>query len=322
MLGLTQDRVTRLDGRRDFGRKAHGGLGAETDKPLAQDRPATILDFRQNSSVLVRTVEREVIPRLLVAHTASGASAIRSGPASANSADVPDRSEVLAFVGLIATRDVAAARKYIETRRAGGMSLESLYLHLLIPSARRLAELWDADLCHYEEIAVGMLQLQQVLHELGPAFSSEAQCRCRGRKALLVSAPAEQNMLGVFMVSEFFRCVASEFFYRAGWEVWRAPPASRAQMLDVVHAQWFDVIDLCASSTERLATLRLDIAEIRKVSLNRRVGVVVGGPVFSDHPELLESVGADAAATDSRDALSRAELLVERQERETSQPYY
>ncbi|MGQ0620107.1 MAG: cobalamin B12-binding domain-containing protein [Panacagrimonas sp.] len=312
MMGMTQDRVTRLDVRRDSIRKLRGGAH---ESPAPSDPLATILDFRQSSGVLVRTVQREVIPRLMVAYRPSSLARL---PAP----ELPGRADIVEFTGLIATCDVAAARSRIESKRVEGMSLETLYLHLLIPAARRLADLWEADLCHYEEIAVGMLHLQQMLHELSPGFSSEMQCRSRGRKALLVSAPAEQNMLGVFMVSEFCRCVTTEFFHRAGWEVWRTPPPSRAKMLDVIHSHWFDVIDVSTSCEGRLPNLSADIAEMRRVSRNRQVGVMVGGPVFSDHPELKVRVGADASASDARDSLLQAETLVERREREKTHPYY
>lgn len=320
MIGLTQDRVTRIDVRREPSKDLQGlrgGVSAEREPLLRSEGPATILDFRQNSDVLVRTVEREVIPRLMVAHRPGCAARVRD-----DGIGLPDRADVVELTGLIASCDTVAVRSRIEAKRAQGMSLETIYLYLLVPAARRLADLWEADLCQYEEIAVGMLCLRQILHESSAAFSSGERCQSRGRKALLVSAPGEQNMLGVFMVSEFCRCMASEFFHRAGWEVWRAPPASRAQMLDVVRSNWFDVVDISASCEGRMPSLTADIAEIRKISRNREVSVIVGGPVFSDHPEFSECVAADASACDARDTLLQAEALIERRGLGNIRSYY
>lgn len=317
MIGLTHDRVTRLDVKRD-NKKSRSDAGPDEGDPSDAGRTSTILDFRHNAGPLARTVQTEVIPRLMVAHRNSGGVPYVAGP----TADPLERADVVEFTALIANSNAAAAHARIEQKRAQGVTLEAVYLDLLVPSARRLSDLWEADLCHYEEIAVGMLHLQQVLHDLSPVFSSEAHCRSRGLKALLVSAPAEQNMLGVYMVSEFCRCVASEFYHRAGWEVWRTPPASRAQLLDVLRTQRFDVLDVSASCDGRLPTLSADISDMRRVSRNRDLGVVVGGPVFYDDPELVASVGADAAASDARDALSQAEAVVARRKREDSQSYY
>lgn len=305
MNGLTQDRVTRLSARRNSSRKAHHAtVGIKGTSQQADPLP-TNLGMGQPAEALARTVEREVIPRLIVAHRPHRTSLLCTGHAS-----LVDESDVLEFTGLLANRDVAEALARIELKRERGISLESLYLDLLIPAARRLADLWEADQCHYDDIALGIMHLRQVLHELSPVFSVECERRCCNRKVLLLSAPGEQSMLGVFMVTEFYRCIASEFFYRAGWEVWRAPPTSRSQLSGILRSQWFDVIDVSASCEARLPLLSADLAEMRKTSCNSRVGMIVGGPVFRDHPELASSVGADASASDPRDALLQAEMLV------------
>ena len=302
MNGLTEQRATRPSVRRNSAKKSRNVADFDTGSNRDMEARASAQAPGPTPEALGRTVEREVIPRLIFAH--------RPQPAANDGADRVDVAEVVEFTQLIATRELAEAQARIESKRAQGTSLETLYLKLLIPVARRLSELWEADLCNYEDIAMGMLHLQQVLHGLSPAFSTEFQCRSRGRKALLLSAPAEQCMLGVFMVTDFYRCVASEFFHRAGWEVWRAPPRARAQLLGILSSQWFDVIDVSASCEARLPSLLADIEEMRKASRNSHVGVVVGGPVFNDHPEFASAVGADASATDPRDTLAQAELLV------------
>ncbi len=302
MNGLTEQRAMRQSARRSSAKKTRKAVDFDTGSNCEFDAQASAQPPSPTPEALGRTVEREVIPRLVFAHRPN-----RSEIDGANRIDVAD---VVEFTQLIATRELTEAQARIDSKRAQGVSLETLYLQLLIPVARRLSELWEADLCHYEDIAMGMLHLQQVLHGLSPAFSTEFQCRSRGRKALLLSAPAEQCMLGVFMVTDFYRCVASEFFHRAGWEVWRAPPRARSQLLGILSSQWFDVIDVSASCEARLPSLSADIEEMRKASRNSDVGVVVGGPVFNDHPEFASAVGADASATDPRDTLAQAELLV------------
>ncbi|HEY6893527.1 MAG TPA: cobalamin B12-binding domain-containing protein [Rhodanobacteraceae bacterium] len=266
--------------------------GPDTVEPAAAARP----DMGQ-------TVEREVIPRLLVAHQTTGAET-----------EKPQRgaieSEVVAFARLVATHDAATASAWVESRRANGVSVESLFLGLLEPAARRLSSLWQEDRCHFDDIAVGLLNLQCVMHELSGAFASECQCRSRASKVLLISAPAEHSMLGVSMATDFYRCLVAEFFHRAGWEVWRSPPASRAELMNVLRSYWFDVVDVSASCEARLPRLSADVAEMRKVSRNARIGVSVGGPAFDEHLEFVEAIGADASASDPRDTLLNAEALV------------
>jgi hypothetical protein len=308
MNGLTQDRIIRVSARRNSVRSTHHvPAGANGISALAERHPSPVA---RAPEALTRTVEREVIPRLLVVHKPLPVLETRPAPAG-----LVSQADIVDFTGLVANRELKEALARIAIKRSEGVTLEAVYLDLLIPSARRLSDLWEADMCHYEEIAVGILHLQQVLHELSPAFTIETHCQARGRKALLVSAPEEQSMLGLFMVTEFYRCVSSEFFYRAGWEVWREPPSSRSQLRGILNSQWFDVVDVAASCEARLPALSADLADMRKASRNSHVGVVVDGPVFHDHPEFLSRVGADASASDSRDTLAQAELLMTARER-------
>lgn len=304
MNGLTQDRVARQGAWRTAANPSRKGSGA---KPAAHGNAES--EHAAAPEALARTVECEVIPRLMDAHRTQRSSVTALHPGGL------DNIDVIEFTDLIMAPEMSGAFESVARRRASDMPLESIYLNLLMPAARRLSDLWEADLCHYEEIAIGMLHLQQVLRELSPEFSDEGECRPHGPKALLLSAPGEQSMLGVYMVTEFYRCLSAEFFHRAGWEVWRAPPRSRAQLLEIVGSNWFDVIDISASCEARLPALMNDLAELRKVSRNARVGMMIGGQVFDAHPEFADGLGADACACDPRDAIAHAEMLVTLRER-------
>ncbi len=307
MNGLRQDHAAREGAWNNDAESLRSGSGAAAAAHAAH---GVVADDAGSPGALARTLQCEVIPRLMVAHRTQRSPLVTSAAdGGLNTADV------IAFTDLIMAPEMTAAFESVARRRASDVPLESIYLDLLMPAARRLSDLWEADLCHYEEIAIGMLHLQQVLRELSPEFSDEGECRPQGPKALLLSAPGEQSMLGVYMVTEFYRCLSAEFFHRAGWEVWRAPPRSRAQLLDIVGSNWFDVIDISATCEARLPLLVADLADLRKVSRNARVGMMIGGQVFDAHPEFANGLGADACACDPRDALAHAEMLVTLRER-------
>ncbi len=309
MEGLTQDRVTHLSEWRNASWKARQSSVDKASEANEYGSPP----LRSGGPLpdrLTMAVKRQVIPQLLVAHPTL------SSPTDALvAAGSVDASDVIEFTTLIGLREVSLARAKIELKRANGMSLESLFLHLLVPSARRLSDLWESDQCHYEEIAVGMLNLQQLLHDLSPGFSNERPRRMSEHKALLLSAPGEQNMLGVFMVTEFYRCMASEFFHREGWEVWPAGPMALPQLLGVVSSQWFDLIEISATCGARLPILAADLARIKRASRNAQVTIIVCGPAFDDHPELLSLLGADACARDAGESVVLAESSIERRDR-------
>ena len=256
---------------------------------------------------LVRAIEAEIIPRLMLAHRTE--SVLRVSPPTARSALFTE--EVAEFSRLVLGHDVEVASAYVDALRTSGMKLETLYIHVLAPTARRLGNLWEEDLCDYTTVALGLWRLQQVLRESSPEFLCDAESRSCGRKALLASAPGEQHMLGVYMVSEFFRCVASEMLRRDGWDVWGAPPASRDELMELVGVEWFDIVELSATCEGRLDVLTEDIRAIRNASRNREIVVHVGGPVFDDNPDCAGLVGADARSLATRPGAVDAQELLE-----------
>jgi hypothetical protein len=310
MNGLTLDRIADFGAWRSLAQSARlvlrKGRRRESTPiafPVAADPPSA-------PEALGRTVRREVIPRLLVAHRH------RAEPTATEAEQaIAGREAVLELAALVVTDDLGAARSWIERRRAEGLSLDAVYRLLLIPAAHRLSDLWESDLCSYEEIAIGMLHLQQLLRRFSGDFDQEGAAAPNGARALLVSAPAERDMLGVFMVSEFYRCVAAEYFHHSGWDVCRVPVASRAQLMSLLRTQWFDLVDVSASCEARLPMLCTDVSDIRRSSRNSQVGVMVGGPVFCEHPEYVLRVGADGCASDPREMLAEAERLVSLRER-------
>lgn len=258
--------------------------------------PHDVLEHRP--AQLRRAIEVEIVPRLLLASRAAS----QCGFVAREELSLLDAATVEEFVGLILVNDVVVASAYLEAMRARGVSLETLYLHLLAPAARRLGELWSADLCDFTNVTVALGRLQQALRELSPAFRDEVAPRQHGRRALLMPAPGEQHTFGLFMVAEFFR--------RAGWDVWGGPPASSNDLTSMVRADWFDVVGLSVGCESRLDVLAAGIRAMRRASRNRAVGVMVGGPVFVEHPELVAFVGADATAVDARQAAEQAESIV------------
>ena len=60
-----------------------------------------------------------------------------------------------------------------------------------------------------------------------------------------------------------------------------------------------------------LPTLTRLVTELRRTSRNPSVRVMVGGPIFMNHPEYSALVGADATAGDARLAITIAESLLD-----------
>lgn len=250
------------------------------------------------SGLVHATVETQVIPRLVMAHRAAAERARTPAPGG----EAPDAGEVAQLASLVLEREATVASSFVDALRVRGTPAETLYLDLLAPTARRLGEFWNQDLCHFAEVTLGMVRLQQVLRDLSPTFQNEVECLRDGRRALLTPVPGEQHTFGLVMVVEFFR--------RAGWDVWCGPFASVAELASLVRREWFAVAGISLSGERRLDALASGIRAVRRASCNRSIGVMVGGPIFAERPELAEDVGADATAVDGRQAVKQAQDLL------------
>ncbi len=177
-------------------------------------------------------------------------------------------------------------------------------MDLLAPTASYLGELWKADRCSFTEVTVGLSRLRQMLRDLSPEFELDASEYRHGRRALLLATPGEQHTFGLFVVEAFFR--------REGWDVSGGQIDSADEIAHLVDRQWFAVAGFSLSSERFIDRLALLIRVVRRHSCNRDIGVLVGGPLFIEQPELAERVGADAFAADGRDAVARARSLLTR----------
>ena len=293
---MTQDGMLQQHASRESWSGAQESLpsGAWLEQPRPADQAETAT---ARMTWLLRTIEAEIIPRLMLAH--------QTAPLvpQANRPPPPalDHEEVAAFAALVASQQASAAIAQVESLLAQGVALEALYLDLLAPTARHLGEMWDADLCDFTQVTLGLWRLQQVMHELSPAFQNETSYALQRRRVLLAPAPGSQHTLGLFMVAEFFR--------RAGWEVSAEPVSSAAELVAAVGADWFDVVGLSMGTEMQVDSVAAAIEALRKASRNPAVGVMVGGAVFVAEPGLVTVVGADATALDAPQAVARAESL-------------
>ena len=247
---------------------------------------------------LAQTLEMDIIPRLVNVHrTAPFVPVVDFGDCAApNSQDVED------FVQLVLAREDVPAQAFLNVLVQRGMSVETVYLDLLSPAAQHLSYLWTQDLCEFTQVTLGLARMQRLLHELSPALRTDAPPRGNGRRVLLLPARGEQQTFGLSMVAEFF--------HHAGWEVDCGGAGADAARL--VESDWFDVVGFSAGADTRLESLKASIHDLRRVSRNRNIGVLVGGPIFAGHLERVKLVGADDCGLDGKQAPVHAERLVAR----------
>jgi methanogenic corrinoid protein MtbC1 len=288
----------------EAGEQPHSGLGLEPapgrDRIVLHGQPARprpAAAERRRVALLARTLETEVIPRLILSRQANSPTYIDSPGSS-----MPVAEDISVVAGLAMQGDLTGALSYVSGLTARGMPLDRIYLYLLAPVARHLGDLWEQDRCDFTAVTIGLCCLQQVVLENSPAFQPRLGGGDVDRRVLLAPVPGEQHSFGLLMVGEFFR--------RQGWEVSSGTGTTVKELAAVVRRQWFAAVGFSLACEDRLEVLAGAIREVRRASRNPQVGVLVGGRVFNERPELAALVGADATAADGQQAALKAETLL------------
>ena len=230
-----------------------------------------VMDPRERRARLTSVVSERIAPRLRGLH-----GDIRN-PAPF---DDPGRDAVVLFCALTMEPSDQAAVAFFEDLRDRGHSLETLFIHLLEPAARRLGELWHQDHCDFADVTLGVTRMCELLAIHGADDSAPA--RDIRHRALLISPRGEGHGLGVDMVASFLRA--------ARWDVRVEKGLDPDECAAEVAAEWIGVAGVTLSVPAGLEMVARAIENMRRASANRELRVVVGGPVFLAEPELAASV--------------------------------
>jgi methanogenic corrinoid protein MtbC1 len=244
---------------------------------------------------LVQLIEARIIPQLLSVH-----GAVRSDqPDRVRSRISPLQAE--GFASLVLRTEAHALMEQVEGFVTRGASIESILVDLLAPTARQLGEWWEEDACDFVDVTMGLWRLQQIVYDLAARFPGQAPNGEGARKALLTVFPGSQHSFGTVVLEECFR--------RRGWITNGLTSASESQIIALVSSQFFDVIGISISRQCEADEAAVLIKKIRANSRNKVLGVLVGGRVLTETPELALQMGADATAFDAESALAKAELM-------------
>lgn len=254
-----------------------------------------------------KLIEAEIIPRLLVAHATEGAG--QGEPIILMSGvDAITSAEVEAFAPLTLSVEAAELLDQVENMLGRGVSVETLLLDLLAPTARLLGQYWEEDRCDFVEVTMGLWRLQEIVHEISARMPSACQSGGGGHRIMITALPGDQH--------SFAGLLLDEIFSRNGWTTDRPVDVSLGDLLARVAGEWFDIVALTIGTDSHIGALPSVIASLRNVSRNPQLCIMVGGPAFVLNPELAVEVGADGTATDASLAVKLASELVAAQERE------
>ena len=295
-----QDQAEYVEADRGFTLYSSSDM-ADSD-PDPRDGPAEAewrTPTRDRTLPLKRVIETEVIPRLVLAQRVLNNPAYE--PVDGHPA-APTSEDVEAFAALARLGNADNAMTFVEAFCARGLPLPQVYLGLLAPAARLLGACWEDDVCDFTEVTIGLRCLHAVCHVLEPRFAPLFPDGRAGRRILLASAPGEQHGLGLTMVEQFFR--------RAGWEAWIDGGVDSESLLAMVAEKHFGLVGFSIGGETHIEALTKLIRDIRRASRNANLGILVGGPLLLQEPQLVKRLGADATARDAEEAVLQAEALL------------
>jgi methanogenic corrinoid protein MtbC1 len=249
---------------------------------------------RPLESRLEHVIEIEIGPRLVLVHHDCPVVPPERRP-------TVDEIETLARLSI--GSDEAALFTYFERVQAQEHPLATLLTFFIAPAALHLGELWQQDLCDFFEVTLGVGRLQTLMNRLEPPGT--ARGKDGDRQALLIALPGETHILGLRMVGKLMDAV--------GWDVTFEEHRSAEENAQTAAEKWIGVVGVTVGLPSGLERAARAIAVVRDASMNRNLAVLVGGNAFTDHPELVAQVGADAGGFDAPTAVVLASHLLTRQ---------
>jgi methanogenic corrinoid protein MtbC1 len=260
-------------------------------------------------SDISRLIENQVIPRLVANQTMKPRVAVSSQAFVRCSADGHDpRTAVFSgddineFARLSLHDNPEAMLDLIDLHLEQGHSVETIYVELLAPAARKLGKDWEDDRQDFVDVTMGLWRIQEILRELSSRIPPKAARMHGHRSALFSPLPGDQHSFGTLMVGECFE--------RAGWstEILIEPSQSELNVQCAEHH--YDLVGLTVTCDCSTGALRNVVNAIKSISKNPDIRIILGGRFVNEHPDLVHDCGADGTSIDAMAALALADQLV------------
>ncbi len=277
-----------------------GKQSAAMPSPTAANDSKGSIDLCKTS--LLSVIESQIIPRLLDAHPSVKALDLEHAQADLVAASEQD---MLDFAQACLATDSQAVFNHLDVLRDKGLGTQTVFLDVITPAARYLGDLWEQDKMDFTVVAQGLLRMHHAMRHLGYETQDGPQTAGDVRRIMLASAPGSQHILGLAMVSEFFRA--------DHWQVVVEISTSEQALVHAVAHEWFDVIGLSVGLIEQLPHIPALIARLKSASRNPNAFVILGGPALLQAKMDGIELAADAISVNAAEAVKLAgDLLTNR----------
>ena len=254
-------------------------------------------NFECQSSIL-SIVESQIIPRLLVSERIGKPHLTLVSSSKA----MPSKKEIEIFTDLCSSDSSKDAQSFVDDLLNKGLSKEDIFLELITPAAQYLGSQWDDDRMDFSQVNLGLVRLHSIANEIRCTSKSDQFAKGKARRVMMASAPGSMHMLGTTIVADFFR--------KEDWQVVVAISSSANELVQTVSNEWFDVLGLSLSIDQQLTGLADFIDQLKSLSLNPRMVVMLGGPIFSAKKLDANDFGANGICDNAKHAVGLAVSLL------------
>jgi methanogenic corrinoid protein MtbC1 len=191
--------------------------------------------------------------------------------------------DIEAFCAVLIRPGPEAALRYIEARRAEGVTRMGVYLGYICAAARRLGAGWERDEYSFLDVTTGtghLYALMRALRAERPPGSAPFDAR---RHALFATVPGEDHSIGI--------TVAADMFRERGWEIDLVTGADHDSLIAQVERAAPAVIGLSLSTEARFGALARLVVAMRLAAPDAIIGVAPAEGLDSDR--IIEIVDVD-----------------------------
>jgi len=262
-------------------------------------------DLEASLRALARVLERQLPP-------AAGAMALDTLSRGLEALAVPWRDEAsdgldpsrpedrlaLTYLNLVLEGNVSEAIARL-VQASASLSLEAIYLQVLMPAQREIGTLWQlGDLSVPEEHLVTSTT-QRAMAILSHAAPRAA---ANGRTVVVAAVAGNAHDLSLRAAADLFEC--------AGWRsLLLGADVPADELPTAVTFFEADLLVLGAMLSTQLRTLATTVEAVRS-RCERDVRILVGGSAFDEAPEVWRKLGADGYARTLGEATVAAESLL------------
>lgn len=197
------------------------------------------------------------------------------------------------YLAAVRAGDRRSAFEVVDSARASGHDIRSLYLDVFQPVLREIGRLWQENEISVADEHLATAITQAAMGRLSDeVFASEAQS---GRLLIAACADTERHEMGLRMICDLLEV--------DGWDtVFLGATVPIEGLVEMVRDRRPDVVALSASVAPHLQRVEAAILAIRAAVSNPPL-IAVGGRLFLEDPRLAARLGADLTAADAAEAV-------------------